>query len=79
MDLKKKVEALDIVRAKLKMYPVAIGDVGFPVASGVHELHELKDYLAENLGLSPAAISIGRKAIDDTSTTAAYVIDSRPQ
>ena len=78
MDLNKKVEALDIVRAKLEMYPVAIGDVGFPVASDVRELHELEDYLVEHLDLPPAAISIGRKAIDDTSTTATYVIDSRP-
>lgn len=78
MDLEKKVTALDKVRAELNMHPVAIGDVGFPVASGVHELHELEDYLAEHLDLSPTAISIGRKAIDDTSTTATYVIDSRP-
>lgn len=79
MDLEKKVTALDKVRAELKMYPVAIGNVGFPVASGVHELHELQDYLAKHLDLPPTVISIGRRALDDTSTTAAYVIDSRPR
>ena len=79
MDLERKAEALTKVRAQLDKYPVAIGDVGFKVAPGVQELHELQDYLSEQLGLPRTVIIIGRKAFDDTSTTATYVIDSRPQ